>query len=182
MNLIKPVYDPSEDYEESYGRANYKDRTILEIGADVGSTATFFLLKGAKKVISVEGNEESYSKLVNNTKDIPEVTPIFKKISSTDHIRELIKEYNPDFLHMDCEFCEKHLNGLERPYFDNIKTIQLEVHCDRELNKIIFDCLLNMDYKVYEFTLHRSTTVKILDEKDTISGAVWILLADKQEI
>jgi hypothetical protein len=180
MKEIKPIYDPSEDYEKSYGKADYKDKIILEIGADIGSTAYFFLTKGARKIISVEGNEKSYNFLLKNVNGMEEIVPVLKMIKSTDDIRELIREYKPNFLHMDCEYCERYLNGLEKEYFDNITTIQLEIHCDRELNKIILDCLLNMGYDIYEWTIIRGTNILILPENKRMDGDAWILLANKK--
>lgn len=44
-----------ENYDVQWGQTNYKDTIVLDFGADVGSTASFFLQKGAKKVVAIEG-------------------------------------------------------------------------------------------------------------------------------
>jgi FkbM family methyltransferase len=44
------------DYLWSYGSINWKNKIILDIGADIGSSALFFLMNGAKFVYLVENN------------------------------------------------------------------------------------------------------------------------------
>lgn len=176
--LIPPVYDENEKYEDSYGKADYKDKVILEIGSDVGSTASFFLSKGAKKVISVEGNPEFFERLVENSKRF-NIIPYFKYIDSPENLKELIVMYKPNFLHMDCEYCEKHLLSLEPSFFTYINAIQLEIHCDRDLNMKLIDKFLCLGFDIYEFTLHRN--VKVYFKGGEIYGDAWILLANRRE-
>ncbi|MEM2995027.1 MAG: hypothetical protein QXI91_03285 [Candidatus Bathyarchaeia archaeon] len=47
-----------EDYDKHWNYLNFKGKKILDLGADYGSTASYFLWQGAKQVIAVERNEE----------------------------------------------------------------------------------------------------------------------------
>ena len=44
---VRPIYD--EDYDFQWGKIDYKGKTVLDLGADIGSTADFFLGKGLRK-------------------------------------------------------------------------------------------------------------------------------------
>lgn len=69
---IKSQY-PKEDfvfYEKVYGLVNYTGKTVLDLGADVGSTADYFLQKGARVVHAVEADETRFKKLVGNIRII----------------------------------------------------------------------------------------------------------------
>lgn len=77
------------EYLQSYNVINVKDKTILDIGADIGSSAFYFLSCGAKKVICYSNeNQAIYD-------DRIEWHGIWKG------------EYIPaDVLKIDCEGCE----------------------------------------------------------------------------
>jgi len=55
LREILPIFN--EDYNECWGCVSYKDKTVLDLGADYGSTVYYFLKNGAKKVIAVEGDK-----------------------------------------------------------------------------------------------------------------------------
>ena len=94
------------EFDLAYGKLDVKDRTITIIGNDCGSSALYFLLKGAKKVIGYEKSD----KLNKRFKE-----KVCKEFNICDKV-EINgewsgKEYpNTDVLIMDCEGCEKNLD------------------------------------------------------------------------
>lgn len=119
-----------EDYELLYGKRDYEGKKVLEIGADVGTTAHFFINKGASQVISVEGNRKRFEAMVINAQNEPRCFPLFLYVKSPDEIGGLLYTFRPDFVHMDCEGCERNLTGVRDEFFKIPKEYQLEVHND----------------------------------------------------
>lgn len=136
-----------EDYEWFYGRGiDYVDKTVLDIGADVGSTASFFFKKGAKKVIAVDSSPECVQQMTETFKNVPELIPIQKDIQKHEDFEELILKYKPDIFKADCEFCEMSFR-LSPP--DIIKTVPvylMETHNSR-IHQIFCDIFESLDYK-----------------------------------
>lgn len=52
--------------QEDYGNLNYKDETVVDIGANIGDSSIYFAVMGAKKVIAIEPFPASYSLLKSN--------------------------------------------------------------------------------------------------------------------
>ena len=46
------------EFEFAYSKLNVENKTVIIVGNDCGSTALYFLLKGAKKIIGFEKSEE----------------------------------------------------------------------------------------------------------------------------
>ena len=55
------------DYIWSYGSIDWKGKYVLDIGADIGSSALFFLMEGAKYIYLLE-KERDYQTLYYNIK------------------------------------------------------------------------------------------------------------------
>jgi len=94
---------------------DYKDKIVLDIGADYGSTAEFFLERGAKKVIAVESDDKNYKKLEEMAKNKPifKILPLHASIDR-ENIEYYLSEEKPDVVKFDCEGCEKHLVGVPK--------------------------------------------------------------------
>jgi len=94
------------EFEQAYGRLDVKDKTITIIGNDCGSSALYFLLKGAKHIVGYEKEEQLNKKF----KEI--VCKDFNICDKVDVNGEWSgKEYpNTDILVMDCEGCEAKLD------------------------------------------------------------------------
>lgn len=137
-----------EDYNWMYGKLNYKDKTIVEIGADMGSTAVFFLNKGVKKVISVERDENFYQQLVENFKDDNRVVPIKMDIMYNYQIEWLLLKYRPDILHMDCEGCEEVLMRIDDKIFKIPDAFQIEIHHHIERYNKFIEKFNSLGYKI----------------------------------
>ncbi len=68
-NFIEGIGLISEVFiSEIYGKYNYKDKIVMDIGGYVGDTAIYFISKGAKKVNVYEINKFIYQELENNIK------------------------------------------------------------------------------------------------------------------
>jgi len=126
MKEVKPIYD--EDYDICYGIPDYTNQVILEVGSDYGSTAYYFFTRGAKKVISVEAIPRLYKQALENLNGDTKWIPLCIVILKSQQLEDLITDYNPTLLHMDCEGCEARLLDISNNMFDNIEWIQLEIH------------------------------------------------------
>jgi len=54
--------------EEDYRFLNVKDKNVLDIGAFVGDSPIYFILKGAKKVYAIEPHPDAYNEMLENIK------------------------------------------------------------------------------------------------------------------
>ncbi|MFH1328969.1 MAG: hypothetical protein ABIH76_09065 [Candidatus Bathyarchaeota archaeon] len=109
-------------FNNLYGQIDYKDQTVLDIGADWGRTADLFLQLGAKRVISVEGKKAWYDLLEYNSKHIDGIIPIFIWLKTPSDISNLIKNYEPNIIKISTwpwSRCENWLLDIS----DNIITI-----------------------------------------------------------
>jgi len=87
-----------------YGCVDYRKKVVLDIGADVGSTADFFLQKGARKVFAVESEPKIYDQLVKNVDTIlgaGKVVPIHMAVQTPEHFEQLLTRANPDITKLD---------------------------------------------------------------------------------
>jgi len=92
------------EYPHSYGLLNVFNKSIQIVGADCGSSALYFLLRGAKYIIQCE-KEEHLRKRWN------EVCKQFGICDKAIMKNEWYGEYeNVDIFIMDCEGCEENLN------------------------------------------------------------------------
>jgi FkbM family methyltransferase len=60
------IYEVFE--EEDYKFLNVKDKNVLDIGAFVGDSPMYFILKGAKKVYAIEPHPDAYNEMLENIK------------------------------------------------------------------------------------------------------------------
>jgi hypothetical protein len=91
------------DYIWSYGSIDWKKKIVLDIGADIGSSALFFLMNGAGQVLMVENNpmyNTEYSKLKRERI----MGGLLDKSLLIDPIMLQLRYF--DVLKMDCEGCE----------------------------------------------------------------------------
>lgn len=125
---------PPADYTSHWKYCNLKNKVVLDLGADFGSTANFFLRNGAKKVIAVEGNRELGKMLRNNFRKSKKVVPIVDWIDSPQKILRLIKKYKPDVVKCDIEGAEIHLLGVPLRL---VKTWLVETHTLKIYSKLV---------------------------------------------
>jgi FkbM family methyltransferase len=65
-HLYTTIYDVFEI--EDYKFLNVKDKNVLDIGAFVGDSPIYFILKGAKKVYAIELHPDAYKEMLENIK------------------------------------------------------------------------------------------------------------------
>ena len=94
------------EFDLAYGKLEVKNKTITIIGNDCGSSALYFLLKDAKKIIGFEKSDEL------NKRFKEKICKEFQICDKVEINGEWTgKEYpNTDILIMDCEGCEKNLD------------------------------------------------------------------------
>jgi FkbM family methyltransferase len=54
--------------EGVYEAVNCKDKDVIDVGAFVGDSVIYFILKGAKRVIAVEPHPKAYKELIENSR------------------------------------------------------------------------------------------------------------------
>ncbi|CAJ31550.1 putative SAM-dependent methyltransferase [Betalipothrixvirus acidiani] len=92
------------EYPHSYGMLNVYQRSIQIVGADCGSSALYFLLRGASFVVQYEKEEHLRKKW-------EEVCAYFNICNKAVMKGEWDGVYeNVDIFVMDCEGCEEKLN------------------------------------------------------------------------
>lgn len=157
---LKP-FIRSENYENEYGALDYKGKKVLDLGADYGSSAEFFIEKGAREVIAVEGHKVLYGQLVENCKWLKNVTPISLFLRKPDDFIKLILEHKPDIVKSDLDGFEIYLLDIPDEVFSSVKEYTMEIH-SMELLKNFIGKFLKNGYQIIEF--------KKLDEKKSKDG------------
>jgi hypothetical protein len=123
-----------EDYERHWGCFSFRGKVVLDIGADYGSTASFFMKKGARKVIAVESDPSLFAKLVSNFRGSNRVIPVKLEIASPQHFEQLISRYKPEIVKMDCEGCENYLATVNPVILRRVNEYIIETHKHVGLN------------------------------------------------
>ena len=94
------------EFDLAYGKLEVENKTITIIGNDCGSSALYFLLKNAKKIIGYEKSDELNKRFKEK---------VCKEFQICDKV-EIHGEWNgnqypdTDILVMDCEGCESKLD------------------------------------------------------------------------
>lgn len=125
-----------EDFKGMYGK-DFKDKTVLDIGADFGSTANYFLGHGAKKIFAVEGSSLYFRNLFNwvkNNKLADTVIPLYVFLKSTKEFSFLIKHFLPDIVKVDIDGGEFLLLDVSKETFRLPQRYLMEIH-SRDLLK-----------------------------------------------
>jgi hypothetical protein len=151
--FIPPIY--FENYDEHWGFTDFKNKVILDLGADYGSTAYYFLNKGALKVIAVEGDKYLAERLKLNFKDDPRVVPIYLEIKSGKDIEELIDMYHPDIVKVDIEGAEINILSVN---IRKVKEWLIETHTDEIYNALAEWFRMNgFNIKTYPYGINFKT-------------------------
>jgi len=146
LREILPIYN--EDYNQCWGCISYQDKTVMDLGADYGSTVYYFLKKGAKKVIAIEGDETLAGKLNHNYGDDPRVSCVTKWIGNANDIEQLIKAYPCDIAKVDIEGAETHIAKVSHKALLTVKTWLIETHT-KEIYDKLTSLFLKLQFKVY---------------------------------
>jgi FkbM family methyltransferase len=65
-HIYSSIYDTF--VEEDYKFLNVQNKSILDIGAFIGDSPIYFVLKGAKKVYAIEPHPDAYNEMIENIK------------------------------------------------------------------------------------------------------------------
>lgn len=125
INAPIPYLD--EDYNHHWGFTDFKGKTVLDLGADYGSTAWFFLKKGAKLVVAVEADPERAKTLATNSAKYG-FTSFQKTISSPKDIERFIENYQFDVAKVDIEGGEIYLLNCKSELLEKIPLWMIESH------------------------------------------------------
>lgn len=130
-----------------WGKIDYKGKTVLDLGADIGSTADFFLRKGAKKVVAVEGSQDNFRTLQTNASILKGMIPNVLFIERPSQIEKLILQYDFDIVKMDIEGGEINLFTVKNEIFSKVAEYIVEVHSDKLFDLMLKKCAEN-NYKI----------------------------------
>lgn len=113
MSLRIPnPFDSREDwrfYEQVYGCVDFHNKVVLDLGADAGSTADYFLQKGAVRVFAVEGDEGLFAQLRQNIKTVLQdeqferVRPFRCQIQDPETLAGILFQAQPQVVKMDLD-------------------------------------------------------------------------------
>jgi predicted rRNA methylase YqxC with S4 and FtsJ domains len=142
----QPVFD--EDYGKHWRYVSFVGKTVLDLGADYGSTADYFLANGARRVIAVEGDQQLACKLHCNFGNDKRVVCIHKWIASGKDITELIEKYAPDIVKVDIEGEEKQLLNVPIETLTKVNEWLVETHTP-QLYKIVKRLFVKNKFKVF---------------------------------
>ncbi len=125
-----PLSPSGENYNSLYHMADYKGKTVLDIGADYGSSACWFLVKGAKQVIAVEKNESHFIKLKEYADALGQdmIIPVKMTVNKKQNYETLLSTYKPEVAKLDCEGCEQHLLKVDDKTFSIPDQYIIEAH------------------------------------------------------
>lgn len=149
IETLKKIRFTGEDFEWHWGFVNWKNKSVLDLGADMGSTAECFLDAGANKVIAVEGNKNLYDQLSEYAKTNQRTVPIHRYIANKDDLIYLFSLYSDfiDIAKIDIEGAEKFLLDLPGDIFKSIKEYAIECHSIDILNNVS-NTLNNLGFKI----------------------------------
>jgi SAM-dependent methyltransferase len=132
------------EWRRFYAPVSLKGKTVLDVGAGAGETALFFLSMGAKKVVTIEPNPQSFSLLKRNTREL-----------SIEYHNERFQlghlEIPHDFMKMDIEGGEELLLGYE----GDLGPCTIETH-----DFIIRDITPRLLRRFANLTAHVSTRIR----------------------
>ena len=138
------------EYNSHLGsEVDYTGKTILDIGADVGTTTEYFLEHGAKFVYAVEGNENNHNTLHVNIRThfsdraicLPRIW-----IEKTEDFIQLISLWDKcDIVKVDIEGAEVHLLHVPDYIFNIVPEYVIEFHSET-IGKLLKQKLLQNGY------------------------------------
>lgn len=143
-----------ENYEEHWHGVDFLNKKLLDIGADIGSTARHFLSKGVSQVIAVEGSPKYYKELERYAGQETRVTSIPLWVGKPEDFANLILTFKPDIAKIDCEHCERNLSQVSDVILRLVPTYLIEAHT-YILESSIIKRLQSLGYKVQTYRYMR---------------------------
>ena len=156
--FLRRVPPRGEDFNRHWKYLSFVDKTVLDLGADYGSTVEYFLRNGARKIIAVEGTEKYASKLYRFFGKNKRVVCIRKWIAYGKDISQLIEKYLPDIVKIDIEGEEKCLLDVDIEALVKVKEWLVETHTE-QLYRVIKDFFVQNKFRVS--TIEYGKTFKV---------------------
>lgn len=149
IETLKKIRFTGEDFKWHWGFVNWKNKSILDLGADIGSTAECFLDAGSNKVIAVEGNKNLYDQLSKYAKTNQMTVPIHRYIANKDDFIYLFSLYSDfvDIVKIDIEGAEIFLLELPDDILKSIKEYAIECHSN-DILKDVSNMFNNLGFKI----------------------------------
>jgi precorrin-6B methylase 2 len=149
LEIPKEIIKRGGDYTGHYPRTvTWKNKKVLDVGADVGSTAEWFLNHGARQVIAVEGNPKYYPFLEENAKRNPHLLKSLQLwVKTPETLENLFLAHRPDIVKIDCEGCELVLLMIYDEAFRIVPEHVIETHSLRA-HKVILRRFRGVGYKI----------------------------------
>jgi predicted RNA methylase len=120
--------NPDEDYSAHWRTLKITNETILDLGADYGTTADYFLRMGAKNIVAVESEKEIFGGLFEYGQRNLLVKAIHKKVESGKDINTLLKRWQPTVVKCDIEGDEQAFLTASPTLLKGIKQFVIETH------------------------------------------------------
>lgn len=147
------LYKYSE-LDSMYGEFNYENKIVLDVGADYGSTAYYFLSRGARFVLCSEMDKDRQEALLAIAKCNLRIVPM-PCIYRPKILNDIISVFKPDVVKMDCEGCEK--NILDARFYD-VKKWVLETH-GHDIHNRIKEAFKEKKFTTKEFPVGKDTRI-----------------------
>jgi len=123
---VKPWGDM--DPMDHWGWLHVAGKTVLDVGADYGSTADFFLEQGALRVVAVEADPKLFRRLAALAAEDARIEAVEMRVSSVHDWERLLQSYKPDVVKSDCEGGEGWLLDLDKRFFHLVSQWAIELH------------------------------------------------------
>lgn len=150
-----------DDLPSHWGFATFKDKTILDLGADRGSTVWYFFSEGAEQIIAIEGDPALYAELENNYGRHPFCHCIHLMITQATQIESLIRIHKPDLVKIDVEGAEIHLLGVPREVLTTVQVYLIETH-DPDIHSRMVHYLSIYGYYISEHYQHPGQGISVI--------------------
>jgi predicted RNA methylase len=169
----------TEHPQEHWGFLNVAGKKVLDLGCGINSEFTptpwYFLQDmGAKHVVGIDSNPQSYEWFKNNFK-VKNFIPIMDMVDRIEKFELYLGYYKPEIVKMDIEGSEILINALDASYLQSVEQIGIEYHnlsclisCENKLKEAGFKLEyfkfehLDIDY---QGVLHGYKSFKPLDFK-----------------
>ena len=115
-------------FEETYSRLHIKDRIVLDIGANIGDTAIYFALNGAKLIYAFEPFPYSYKILEYNVSQFPLKTNIITYNAACGPHGTV--KISPEYVNDERDELKEMPDGVNTPSYslnDLIALVKLEI-------------------------------------------------------
>jgi hypothetical protein len=118
------------DLQAMYGAVKYTGATVLDIGADYGTTARWFLDQGAARVVMSEQKPEWLAQLHEFALTESRVLAIDPL--TAENARDILTRFAPEIVKVDCEKCERFFLNVPHNILSGPRAWLIETHT-REL-------------------------------------------------